>query len=411
MFRLNLLVLDLYQKIRYTPGMLSSTVSRLACPSCRKKLVVDSVRGSDFLKDEIRSGQLKCTQCRKDFPIIAGVALLVNDVAEYLVHHVKGISRMVTDEEIPKAFRKPYREAKSQIEAEHIEEDLEAERVVALYLMTHYLKAGSSPKSTSWWRPATGEYSREVDFLIQRYWDSGPFAQIQKGLQADFLQGKAKGRDTLSVPTKGDFVELGCGVGGLAQVVYPFARSYLGVDSSFASIVWARQLNLGCGPQKQQGFKVPGDLLWGTVSEEVSPPTQLLSQGEGVDFVVGDLEFCPVSPASFDVSVALNAIDMLPEPWVLPRLQGETLRLGGVAIQSCPYIWHDSVARELRARLPRSVQDSASAVEWLYQQAGFEIQDRTDHVPWLFFKHFRQLELYSVHFFRAVWNGSRIRQK
>ena len=59
------------------------------------------------------------------------------------------------------------------------------------------------------------------------------------------------------------------------------------------------------------------------------------------------------------------------------------------------------VARKLRARLPREIQDSARAAEWLYERAGFGIQARLDQVPWLFFKHARQLEIYSVHLFMA----------
>jgi hypothetical protein len=41
--------------------------------------------------------------------------------------------------------------------------------------------------------------------------------------------------------------------------------------------------------------------------------------------------------------------------------------------------------------------DSARAVEWLYDQAGLSVTDSADHVPWLFFKHIRQLEIYDVH--------------
>jgi hypothetical protein len=40
-------------------------------------------------------------------------------------------------------------------------------------------------------------------------------------------------------------------------------------------------------------------------------------------------------------------------------------------------------------------------VEWLYRKSGFKIEDSEKHIPWLFFKHLRQIEIYSVHAFVA----------
>jgi len=74
---------------------------------------------------------------------------------------------------------------------------------------------------------------------------------------------------------------------------------------------------------------------------------------------------------------------------------------GGVAIQSCPYIWHRNVAERLRKSLPKKIRSSSAAVEHLYGKAGLELFRKIDHLPWLFLKHFRQIELYSVHLFAA----------
>jgi hypothetical protein len=37
----------------------------------------------------------------------------------------------------------------------------------------------------------------------------------------------------------------------------------------------------------------------------------------------------------------------------------------------------------------------------MYEQAGFKILQSEDEVPWIFFKHTRQIEIYSVHLFSA----------
>jgi SAM-dependent methyltransferase len=194
----------------------------------------------------------------------------------------------------------------------------------------------------------------------------------------------------------GPVIELGCGVGGLARMLKPHVSSYLGVDSSFASVALGRHLALGAPHPRP--IRIPGDLLAGAVSREVAIAPARGWDGS-IDLVVADLEALPVGEGRFDIALALNTIDMLAEPEVLPRYQHALLAEDGVAIQSCPYIWHESVARALRERIPPAVSDSAGAVEWLYEQSGFEIGQSIPHLPWLFFKHLRQLEIYSVHLF------------
>jgi hypothetical protein len=82
-------------------------------------------------------------------------------------------------------------------------------------------------------------------------------------------------------------------------------------------------------------------------------------------------------------------------------VQASALAPGGVAVQSGPYIWHEVVARQLRERVPAGARDSAAAVRALYEAVGLRVERELDHVPWLFFKQARQVELYSVHVLQA----------
>lgn len=393
--------------------MLTTTLSRLRCPKLSfssdagelgalcggtLRLSAHTSVGAGALdrKDcqEIRSGTLTCNECDAEFPILAGVAVLVEDVESYLLTHVKGLSRVVPDSEIPAQYLSDYLEAKAEIESEHIEEDLEAERVVSLYLMNHYLRTSAVKP---WWKPETGEASPLIDELVKKYWDHGPFEQIRKWV-AQLAQKGGPGSSGGSVVELAT-LELGCGVGGLYLQIEPFCREYLGVDSSFTSIALGRHLALGV-PYGGK-IRIPQDLLQGPVSLNlgVFPATRLTGNA---DLVVGDLECLPVVREEWDLTLALNAIDMMNEPALLPRLQQSLLKKGGVAIQSCPYIWHEVVAKELREILPKAVNESSRAVEWLYEREGFEIRERIEHLPWLFYKHFRQLEIYSVHLFVGV---------
>lgn len=359
--------------------MIQSTVSRLRCPNlhpkpCRGALSL-SVRSA--VGDEVRYGQLSCGVCLARYPILAGVAILIADVGGYLLSHVKGVSRLVPLEEIPQEYRDDFVAAQEELFEEHIEEDLEAERVNALYVMTHYLRGEGG-----WWRSEDGSASPLIEKIIRENWDQGPFEQVEKWVASG----------------TGDVIELGCGVAGLYPRVRDNVKSYLGVDSSFASIALGRHLALGFPYEGE--IRVPADLLQGAVSRKLDLPVP--SVGGRADLVVGEIQNPPVGMGEFDLSIALNAIDMLEEPAGLPQVQSELVPLGGRAIQSCPYIWHGVVAEGLRKALPSEIRDSAQGVEWLYQNAGFEIDQRIEHVPWLFFKQIRQLEIYSAHMFVAT---------
>ncbi len=362
--------------------MLKTTLPRLRCPSCGDPLTLPANAPA-----EVRSGELTCTACGARFPILAGVAILVEDVEQYLLEHVKGIARLVQDTEIPAEYREAYLDAKSELETEHIEEDLEAERVNALYVMTHYLRVGDGKESERWWAPLTGDGSPLIDSLIREHWDHGPFERIQKWVATLATQRPP-----------GAFLELGCGVGGLYRMLRPSIQSYLGVDSSFASIALGRHFALGMPYSGTVCF--PTDLLLGTVSRESTIPAAAPADGRA-DLIVGDALNPPVQRDSWDICATLNMIDMLPEPQQLPQVQHSLLKPDGIAIQSCPYVWHHEVAAGLREILPEGIRDSAQAVELLYQEAGFEIQERLTQVPWLFFKHVRQLEIYSTHLLLA----------
>ena len=362
------------------------------------------------IEQELIHGQLRCEHCDAIFPVIAGVAVLLESPEDYLFAHLKGIAPSLTRAEVSDLKKKKfYRKFLIEIESEldrlespeaaedHIEEDLESVRVNALYFMNHYLKVSQvADRAAAWWVPAQEKRTTAssgspsplvdplIDQLIRKYWDQGPLAQIGKWAQA-------------STEFAGKTLELGCGVGGLATAFRKSAGTYLGVDMSFASIALARQVQLGVGRALEQ--KIPTDLLQGTVSEKVSPAPLGDRLGE-IEFVVGTLSHPPVDSEAWDLSISCNAIDMLERPADLPEVQFDVLRSGGHAVQSGPYIWHSAVATELRAET--GVQkDSAAAVEQLYRSKGFVIETVENHVPWLFLKHARQLEVYSVHWFTA----------
>lgn len=326
----------------------------------------------DFTREEMVYGVLICSGCKTRFPIFEGVALIVPEVNEYILSHAKGISKFVADAHIPKEILKMYRKIRDEKLEEHIEEDLESDRVNALYLMNHYLTSADI-------RVIESPYLKK---LISEYWDHGPMEWIAS-----------------QIPNGKSVLELGCGVGGLAHRVK--SKSYLGIDGSFQSIMLARHFNLGV-PYRGK-LNIPGDLLKGALEEPfpLSPDRRVYSLEGDCDFVVGDLDVVPIKDQSFDTTVAMNAIDMMEDPRQLPLAQKKATKKNGLVIQCAPYIWAARVSARIRKMVPREFCESAKAIEWIYENEGLKIERSEKSIPWLFYKHSRQIELYDVHAFTA----------
>jgi SAM-dependent methyltransferase len=355
--------------------MFLSTLRHLRCLNCQGQLEAHDCELSfnEHSRGDVVWGRVACAECAASYPILAGVLLYVTDVENALIQHIKGIGKLVPDDRIPAENLATFLEARESLAEdgffeEGIEEDLEADRVNALYVMNHYIKALDVPR--------TG--SDLLDGLIHSYWDHGPLEKTAAWIRKGGLKR---------------VFELGSSVGGIAQRLAGSVEDYLGIDASFVSVALARHLALGAS--YPNALRIPGDLIDGPVSIEPRLPGAAWASSDRADFILGDLHSLAVVPGSFDVSVALGLIDMLDEPGVLVYRQLEALEPGGFAIQAGPYIWHEPVARALRERFPGL--DSAGAVQALYQGGGFTPGESLDAVPWVFFKHRRQVELYSVH--------------
>ena len=369
--------------------MYLSTLKGLQCLDCGKPLELAEV--FEKMGNDILYGEVVCTECKgpnSRYPILAGVLLYVSDVESALIRHMKGIMALVPDQRIPDAHRAVYLEARESLAEdgffdEGLEEDLEAERVNSLYVMNHYLRTDQVPRTEN---PV-------MDELVARHWDHGPLEKT-----ASWLKQKDVKR----------LIELGSSVGGLAQRL-PRLERYLGIDSSFASVALARHLALGSG--YPHPVRIPGDLLHGPVSLEPELPAPAWRDREEADFILGDLRELSLFSPVFDGVVALGLIDMLEDPQALIQIQRQILANGGWAVQASPYIWHEPVARELRDWVhqqglshPSHSRElsSSQAIQALYREGGFDLDESLEALTWVFFKHRRQIELYSVH-----WSGHR----
>lgn len=391
--------------------MRHTTLKRLRCPKLRPRacacpLTLKDAKELSYAPNEIQSGTLYCPSCHSKYPILGGVAVVLDDVDAYVYAHAQGIARHLRSEEVPRYCRTAFvdgrRESDSASNGD--QEHLEAERVISLYALNHYLSSNDLNLLGSLWWGAPGAIDPVIANLVRTHWDQGPHAIVRK-----WLEEGPRGQ------SQGAVLELGCSVGGMLQVLASSGPNlfseYLGIDSSFASVVAGRAFCLGLSPDgdpAQMELKYPQDLLNGPFSQKIRRPRQATSDSPA-DLIVGDALNLPLEPSSFNTVIALNLIDMLDEPERLPPIQAQMLMPRGRSIQGSPYIWSDQAAKRLRklnatqGKKPSgSVPlDSASVVEAIYQLSGFKIVKTQKHIPWLFYKHSRQMEIYSVHLFEA----------
>ena len=160
--------------------MLQSTLTKIRCPQLKcaqkasdfklevlKRIPLQTVNKEKVM--DIWSGHVECGHCQARYPILSGVLILVRFVGDFLCSHVKGISKLVDDAEIPSRYRAKYLEAKDEFLAaqddQALEEDLESDRVTALYLMNHYLRAADS----NGWFKCAGGGSPLIESLITEH--------------------------------------------------------------------------------------------------------------------------------------------------------------------------------------------------------------------------------------------------
>src|ERR1700747_1571715 len=77
--------------------MLTTTLSHLRCPKSKCagsefKLVTNEMARLKDGAEDVLTGALVCPRCRGEYPILAGVAIVLEDPGSYLIAHVKGVA-------------------------------------------------------------------------------------------------------------------------------------------------------------------------------------------------------------------------------------------------------------------------------------------------------------------------------
>ncbi len=345
--------------------MQTSIVPLLACPaigssdSCSGSLALAPLAGLpqrtvDGDAGEILEGGLACARCGAEYPILAGVAILVPGPEDYVRKYYGAMQR-----------------------------DLGRHGWLSA--------AGRNWLSRRGGRPGQEDYGADFRFSQQFEdpWDValamtdqpeaiyGEFAgwlERLRGVNPYNVLAEWSGR----LPAQRNLaLDAGCGGGGL---VARLARHYplvFGVDRSFLAILLARRAVLH-RPEPERTYYLTTRRGQQTLRPLTLPPAR------NVEFVVGDCCRMPFASGLFDTVTSSNIIDIAGIDAPLDDA-ARVVRSGGWLLLSDPFFFPEGEAPP---------GDPREAVRSAMERRGFSIREERDGVPWAWVTYDRHWRLY-----------------
>jgi len=342
-----------------------TTLQDLICPCCLERERIESplsiassipvrTTGSGKAPD-IQEAILTCQRCESDYPVLAGVLILVPDVGAYMRKQFSSIiSRCCLDGSIsPQLLAyllgRGYHLAK--VEAR---EYYDAPRKLSTYICSHY-DSGARLISD---KNSLGQY-------------------LQSSYQDFYTTALQVWRQVaLPAPEKSRAIDVGSYVGGVvSRLANTFERVY-GVDDSFAGTLVARQLNLGSpGRIRAYDLYLEGNR---TQRRELA-----VARRDNVDFFVASALCLPFRRATFHLTTCFNLLELVGRP---QQMVQELRRVSTVAadlILTSPYWWEEDEAGVQEWIGGQQSLHTTDALRSLLKQLSITLIAEQPEVPWI----------------------------
>jgi SAM-dependent methyltransferase/uncharacterized protein YbaR (Trm112 family) len=353
---------------------------RPICPVCRAE------RGQDldlFVSieerrqgDDILEGVLQCpaAECKREFPIVDGIPIVVPDVRGYLALHLPALTRR---EDLSPTLEGLLVEGSGAGSALDV-----AWNQLSSYAWDHYGE----------WDPQGNDPSEGVE----------P-GSVVRTLEAAIDLAKSSGGSL----SRGRVLDLGSAVGRSGfELARRTGQLVVGVDLSDQFLRLAsRVLRHGTIRYPRRRLGVLYD--WREFPVPIEP-------GARVDFWAADAAHLPFRAGTFGAAVGLNVLDCLYSPFDGLKSLARVLQPGSTLALSTPYDW-TSAATMIEAWIgghsPRSAAGGSSAevLKALLTPGahpgsieGFELIGERDQVPWTVRIHQRSLVRYRLHLLAAT---------
>jgi len=355
----------------------------LVCPGrvgarrCHGTLKVEQAI-SDWDEDPQESLEaiLRCVSCKRTFPVVCGIPILMDELPQYLrrnYYFIVGSCRAqgslsdemqaallnyvlldlkTGDEELFPTARRYTRESQ-----------LGFLTAIGPYLCNHYDDLGSLVK------PSDPLYE-----FVKAYSTRNPHAVLE-GFAARYSNGG-----------QGLALDIGCHVGGFTALQAQRSRFVFGLDVSFENLLLASQILKG-RPKRLDRYRLYQEGMRYQWRSLHAPRCQ------NVEFVVATGDNLPFQASSVDTVSSCNVVDIVPQPLKLVDEKIRVLKKRGLLLLSDPYEFYGVSFKRLKTRSRKSPlrvikQRIASQIEIVQEE---------DDVPWITRKYNRSYMIYYNH--------------
>jgi SAM-dependent methyltransferase len=342
-----------------------TTLEDLICPCCLDRHHTESplsiasslpigMAGAGDMAD-VQEAILTCKMCECEYPVIAGVLIVVPDVAAYIRKQFGSIiSRCsmaggVTPQMLAYLLGKGYNLAKVESR-----EYYDAPRKLSTYICSHYDGGARLALSNN----SLGQY------LQSTYQD----------FYATVLQ--AWRQVALPLAEKSRAIDVGSYVGGIAyRLADRFERVY-GVDDSFAGTLFARQLQIGY-PARITAYDL---YLEGNSTQRRELAVSLR---KNVDFFVASALCLPLRQATFQLTTCFNLLELVSSPQMMVRELRRISTPAADLILTSPYWWEEDEVRVNEWIGGQHGQHTTDALRSLLAELGIALVAEQPEVPWI----------------------------
>jgi len=359
--------------------------------SCHGTLQVEqAISHWDEDPQESLEAILRCDCCKKTYPVVCGIPILMDELPKYLRRNfylIVGCCRAqggVSDEMKTALLNYVLLDLKTG------EEELfpTARRFtrqtqlgflteVGPYLCNHYDDLGSVVK------PSDPLYE-----FLRAYSTHNPHAVLE-GFAARYSNGG-----------QGLALDIGCHVGGFTALQAQRSRFVFGIDVSFENLLLASQILKG-RPKRLDRYRLYQEgtrYQWRNLH---APRCQ------NVEFVVATGDNLPFKASSVDTVSSCNVVDIVPEPLKLVDEKVRVLKKGGLLLLSDPYEFNGVRFKRLETRSRKS------PLRVIKQRMASQIQivQEEDDVPWISKEYNRGYQIYYNHCLAGLKGRPKVHQE
>jgi len=352
--------------------MLENTLKHVICPQrtpqgrCEGALRMHGdglpIRRSGTRREEVVEGLARCESCGVDHPVISGVLILVNKVADYLTRFWRAalssaaLHGTVSDD-LARWIERHHPDAPGLASAEQrIDVNLPGSMDRLSDLVGGDPRYGTFAKFLTEWK-GRSPYDRLASFASS--------LGVEGGLAIDS----------------------GCGAGAMALRLAPMSDYVIGLDYAFGAVLLARRLLLHQPrPQTEYEVRLSADAFeqrHAAAATAAGPAPLPLANA---DFIVSDSMNLPFREETLDLIAGANIIDIMSLRSALKE-SARALKKGGVALLTDPFKVNPTTYAA------RTSDPVASLKEFL-GSLGLGVLMEEDFVPWVWYLYDRHFQVY-----------------